>query len=870
MKALNLILALTAPAFLTAGYVPQNFNSQEFSEIHAPKSIYGDDDNFRLCKQPYYKDLFSKKELKKLDKAEKYRQQATEALVMSAAIQKQADELRTSAPELSEKLQKQIAQLEAQSAQQELNGLKAFEKASDIFRVVYTNVLNNKTFSASTLSEKTAQSLALDSQNDYLAADAKKEALTSENTLETYRAMYTLSSAAIHDQEIALAIYKGDKNIDYTKYIDSNRNVSPSEGNIPKDSIPVLIASEHYDFDKDTNLYRIRYHQFEERLKVSDDDKKAIAKIEADEATAAELFLKAQNLGCSADTFRVYSGEAVTLTEREYYEQKAQENELNECSNMVKAIKLEVGANNALFAIYQKYVPKVRNAKDSIGKAYEDMADDLFKLSKTYETLAAKQYSLVEQYTQLSEGNEVKLQAIQNMENAIASYLGEAVSGETMSLASGASEKHNDIAMDFNMDESDGATVKPVSSSSDKKTTSTTSGSGANSVKPASTTGNGSTAKPANTVTEAKPSGSKTSGAKSSSTGKTSSSSGKTASASSSSASSRQPALASSSASVVSSSYYTKDDQRMKPYTYPKGTMFSVEAGIYKEMPEPVELPAIDKFIAQNLKGVSPMRYYIGEFKTYDAAFAALDMAKQAGYGKARVVAFVNGKITDATTAKKNAEKASGYGDLVQQELRMLNATQHATTPAVALTNSATPGEAMPLSQLPGELFAVQISSVPTLLNAKAFNVSELYYDRNDAGLYRYYTGISNDINIANSNLSTMRQSGYDDAYIVHVVDGKNTGSASSAKAGSQQANYPVYRVQIGAYKSALSSNTQKQINTLKSQGYNVHTSKSGEYTVYCVGDCGSRDQAEKLRKELQQKGYPEAYIVTFVNGVKQ
>ncbi len=852
MKTLNLILALAAPALLAAGYVPDNYNTQYRGGIQAVAQVNGDYDSFRLCKKPYYKELFSKKELKKLQKAEKLRTQALDYLLLASNAQKQANDLRTSSPELTDKIQKQIAKLEDKAAQLELDGLKTHEKATDIFRVVYTNVLNNKTFSASTLSEKTAQNLSIESQNDYQAADAKKENLTSGNAMETYRAMYTLSSAAIHDQEIALAIYKGDKDIDYTKYISNSQPSQTADGNIPKDSIPVLIASEHYVYDLDSNLYRLRFREFEEKLKLSDDDKKILQKIEEDEATAAQLFQKAQTLGCTADTFRVYSGEAVTLAEREYYEQKAQEDELNECNSLVKAIKLEIASNNSLFALYQKYVPKIRNAKDSLAKSFEDQADDLYKLSKTYEELAAKQYSLVEQYTQLSEGNEVKLQAIQNMENAIASYLGCQVGDEKMSLASGASEKHNDIAIDMSQDESDGASAKPANvkpangQSSDAKPANSKPANGqsaANTVKPASNT---------------KPSGS---GAKPAS--------GNSSKPQTAQQSSRQPAIASSSAAVVSTSFYTRSDQRMKPYTYPKGTMFSVEAGIYKEMPEPVEFPAIDKFIAQNLKNTVPMRYYIGEFQTYDAALAATDMAKQAGYSKAKVVAFTNGKSVDVASAKKTAEKASGYQALVQEELKKLNASRQATTPMAANGANNASGAAVPLTQLSGELFAVQISSVPTLLDAKAFNVSDLYYDRNEAGLYRYYTGVSNDINIANANLATMRQSGYEDAYIIHVVDGKNTGSASS-RAQAQVSNYPVYRVQIGAYKSAVSANTKSQIDKLKAQGYTVHQSKSGEYTIYCVGDCGSRQQAEKLRDELKTKGYPEAYIVTFVNGIKQ
>ncbi|MCQ2250245.1 MAG: SPOR domain-containing protein [Bacteroidales bacterium] len=878
MKALNLILALAAPAVLAAGYLPENYNSQIINEIQIVKSSVDDDDSFRLAKQPYYKSLFTSKELKKLAKAEKYRLKASESLVLAAASQKQADDLRASSPELTDKIQKQIAKLEAASAQQELNGLKTFHKASEIYRVVYTNVLNNCTFTATQPSEKTAQDLKMVAFDYYQNADAKLETADSDNTLEVYRSIYSYEHQAVHYQEISFALLKADAAVDYTKYQNAGQsNSGNGDGNIPKDSIPRLIAADHYDFDKDINLYRMRFHQFEERLKVSDDDKKIIAKVEADEANAATLFGRAETYGCTADTFRVYSGEATTLAEREYYEQKAQESELNECSNLLKAVKLEVAANNQVFELYKKYVGSVRNDKDSLGKDMEAQAVDLYKLSKTYEDMAAKQYSHVEQYTQLMEGNEVKLQALRCMENAIASYLGDAVGSGTLSMASGASERHNDVAMDFMMDESDGAsTTKPVATvntnyPSTKPAANTVVEAGSNGNKPANTTTGNTTAN--NTAANTKPANTSSNGSKpAGQQSGASASASAPASASASASAAKNPALAASSAAVTSTSFYTRNDQRMQPYQYPKGTIFSVEAGIYKEMPEPVEFPAVEKFLAQNLKGVTPLRYYIGEYQTYDAAYATCAAAKENGYRNAKVVAFVNGKNSDVQAAKKAAEKTPGYQNLVQAELKKINAHQRATTPVEtpkAQQQNAVAGAAIPLSQLSGEQYVVQISSVPALLDAKAFNVSELFYDRNDGGLYRYYTGASNDVNIAAANLSTMKQAGYQDAYLVRVVDGKNMGSASSANGGQQNASYPVYRVQVGAYRQ-INSNAQGQIDNLRKAGYAVHTSKSGEYTVITVGDCGSRQDADKLRQELRAKGFPEAYVVTFVNGVKQ
>ena len=858
MKVLNLALAICAPMIFSSAYLPQNENINTLN-LNYLKSINTPFDNgdFRLSKQSYYNELFSKKELKKLDKAEKLRDKASESTVLAAAYQKQADELEKSSSKTN-KIIKQISSLKAKAAQEELKALKSFEKASDIYREVYTNELNNKTFSSNSENEISAQKLAKKAQNDYLASDNYKETLTSENTLEVYRAMYSKLYDAVHSQEVAFAVYKNTSSsvLDLTKYVDKNVLDSLSGGS---KNVPVLIADEKYDFNKDTNIYKFRFHQFEDKLKVSEADKAAILKLEADEANASNLMQKARLSGSSADTLRSYAAQSITLAEKEYYEQKAQELELSECSSLVKAIQTEIKVNNTLFSTYQKYIPQIRNEKDSIAKEYETQAEVLFALSKTYEEMAAKQISKVEQYTQLSEGNEVKLQALENMEKAVAKYLGENISEGKLSLATGATDKHNDIAMDFITDESDGNGLQPVNKKTTDNTQKTTN-------KPVTQ----------NTTQKSEPK-KNTADNTQKNTNKTNTSKGQSAKTANtktttSSKPEKQP-LATSNAPVVSTWYYTRQDERMKPYKFPSGTIFSVQVGQYKEMPEPVEFPATETFLAQNLKNQTFMRYYIGTFKTYDAAYATMLKAKDEGYKKAVITAFVNGKVSDVDQAKAKVEKRADYAANKQEELKQISTYQFATTPID--TKTIKEGVAIPLSELPSTVYAVQISSLPKLLDVSSFNVSELYYDRNDAGLYRYYTGISPDLNIATSNLHTMKESGYEDAYIVKIVNGKNTGSTTSKTStqttpSTKTEQGTVYRVQIGAFADNINQETKQKINSLKSKGYTVHTSQSGKYTVYTVGDCKTRQQADAVKAQLVKLGFKDSYVATFVNGKKQ
>jgi hypothetical protein len=127
---MHIILALAAPAMIAAGYVPENandYNALNINNIQMPRSVFSDDDGFRLSKQSYYHELFADKELSKLDKAEKYRQKAEEATVLAVAIQKQSDDLNIISGQ-SAKIQKQSAKLAAKAASQELTALKTLRR----------------------------------------------------------------------------------------------------------------------------------------------------------------------------------------------------------------------------------------------------------------------------------------------------------------------------------------------------------------------------------------------------------------------------------------------------------------------------------------------------------------------------------------------------------------------------------------------------------------------------------------------------------------------------------------------------------------------------------------------------------------------
>lgn len=830
MKIAKLALAATAPALLAANYAPiiQNNNSENFN-IRIINNIQSEiTTNFRLKDQSYYSKIFSKKQLKQLAKAEKLRDKASEGLLLKSTWQNKADELKKISTNDKKNLKK-IAKYEAKADKCELEALKTYEKAAETFKEIYTAELKNKIDNTDNSKNKAASNLAQSAEKLYANATEIKKNTNSENTMASYRNIYTKLYNAIEYQELAFGILNNDANIDNTKYTTADLTEKLTTDTT---STNILHAKCNYDFTTDKNIYHTRYYEFENKLKVSDDDKKVITKMLTDVSTASKYMKQAVEYGCSADTFRSYITDAGTLAEKEYYDQKAQESELNECSMLVSAINLETKSNNTLFEIYQKYVPNVRNDNQT-AKAYETEAERLYNISKTYETVAAGYASKVEKYTTLSEGNEIKLNAIINMENAIAIYTGDNKTTDRKCFVSDAADRHNDIAMDFIMDESDGSepiknTTKQTNNNNQQNNNNQTSAKTTDEKAKENTPSDNKTTTPkSQTQTTTKPSV-----AQNNTKNNTANSQNKTQT-------NNNKPTTTVTATSGNTWYYTREDQRIKPYTFPKATVYAVDMGMQKEMLEPVDFPGINKFMCQTVAGQSNMHYYLGDFTSTAAAQQALAKAKNAGYKNATIVTFTNGKGTYQTPAN---------------------------TPVISN------GNAMPLSTIGQDGYAVQIAALPTLLNAATFNVNELYYDQNTSGLYRYYTGFSSNIDIAKANYATLLNSGYEDAFLVKITNGQNNSIVSTKNNTNQNASIStgtIYRVQIGAFKESLSKANKTAIDKLKTS-YTVHTSKSGQYTVYTVGDCKTRAQAEKIQKDLVNRGFKESYIVTFINGVKQ
>lgn len=834
MKFKHILLVCTLPVMALYGFSPNNkiIENQYISSCIAIKT----DGDFKLKDAPYYSKLFTQKELKTLKKGEKNRELCNQNLILQQATLSQAQSLERS--QNTKKAEKLYKKAEAY----ELKALKYMNKAGDYFNEVYTPVLTLKTKDTSDINVKLAYQLNNLAIENYRTVKELRKNIVKENTQSSLRSIYAKLYSAIYNQETAFGLLNNEANLDLSALKpQENIVVNPDNG---KAQNVVLQTKVKYDFDQDKNIIKKRYNEFKDALKVSAADDKLVQKAFEDDFSAMELMKKSWSLGLQADTFRTYILDAETLAEREYYDQKAQENEMTECSNLVKAMRLNVKSNNTLFSTYEKYIIGIRNDNQQ-AKQLEDTAVKLFNISKSYETLADKHYSMVEKYTTLASGNDIKLSAIENMENAIAIYLGSSANPSMPCNANSAINHHNEIAQNY-ADESGQEAPKvdkkdEVSSAnnskpevkkdektevkSEAKTEAKTDNKSQEADKKDVAQNNNSqnkTNKPANNIANSnKTASNKNNNSQAANKNTNSTTNNKVSNVKASEAYSN--------AKVVSSWFYSNDDQRLKPYSYPKGTFFSVEVGQFKEMVEPVDFQAVNKIICQKLDNQTSMRYYVGESSNQALAAKILANAKNLGYKDAKLVKFVNGA--------KSYVDAKDIPTVVEQNNDAINAENAS------------------------KRYAIQFCALKDLKTPKELNVSDLYYEKSSNGLYVYFTGLTDDVNTAKQNLEVLKKAGYQDAYIVDI---KN-----NSKVNINANQTTTYRVQLGAFKSKLTPQQEASFAKIKSQ-FGLNINKQGEYTVYSTKDYSSRQEAENARAALSNLGYKETYIATFVNGIKQ
>ncbi|CAG5084598.1 SPOR domain-containing protein [Parvicella tangerina] len=182
-----------------------------------------------------------------------------------------------------------------------------------------------------------------------------------------------------------------------------------------------------------------------------------------------------------------------------------------------------------------------------------------------------------------------------------------------------------------------------------------------------------------------------------------------------------------------------------------------------------------------------------------------------------------------------------------------------------------------------GTIYKVQIGAFSKKLSGKVFgDANDLSYVKGDDGLWRYYSGSFSDKKEAAEHRINLLEKGYKGSFIVvfndgdrltlaeggfEVTEGHNDTKEESSTPTANAVNPDLikFKVQVGAFQNKIPTDI---LDLYLSIG-NVLPKKDEEsgLTKYFIGTHNSYEEAEAAKKELQEKGLVDAFVVGDFNG---
>lgn len=225
----------------------------------------------------------------------------------------------------------------------------------------------------------------------------------------------------------------------------------------------------------------------------------------------------------------------------------------------------------------------------------------------------------------------------------------------------------------------------------------------------------------------------------------------------------------------------------------------------------------------------------------------------------------------------KNEKYFTLSDDELQKALAAANATPTNTTitdtSAVGTNTAAATESAFGKGKI---VYRVQLGAYRNRISLKAFNNSANVVElKTEEGTYRYVTAGHKTVAEAAAKKADLYLLGYTDAFVTAYKDGKRipmseAGATMASKEkedlnenktfSSVDKTLISFKIQVGALKkpSAVADMDER----LKGiEGVGKQTTATGQVR-FTVGKYSGYDEAEKARKQLEDKGFPEAFII--------
>ncbi len=260
-----------------------------------------------------------------------------------------------------------------------------------------------------------------------------------------------------------------------------------------------------------------------------------------------------------------------------------------------------------------------------------------------------------------------------------------------------------------------------------------------------------------------------------------------------------------------------------------KGLFFTVQIGVYKNQVSNSKLKNLPEIVNEKTAN-GFIRYSSGKYCSVDAAVVAKDKAVSKGITDAFVTAYYNGKrITPAEAQSLIETGVSPCADGQKQTSNNSSQTSNSQTSGSQGTQPSNNGSQTSSSQ------RTQPSNNGSPASSQGTQPS-------NSGSQTSNNGEQGTQNSSTSTLST---------------------KAPVPETGL------VFSVQIGAFREEVPVEIANQFLQLSSKGVKNYLDGGTGLTVYQVGVCVTKEEAEALRAEAVAKGITDAFIVAFKDGKK-
>ncbi len=260
-----------------------------------------------------------------------------------------------------------------------------------------------------------------------------------------------------------------------------------------------------------------------------------------------------------------------------------------------------------------------------------------------------------------------------------------------------------------------------------------------------------------------------------------------------------------------------------------KGLFFTVQIGVYKNQVSNSKLKNLPEIVNEKTAN-GFIRYSSGKYCSVDAAVVAKDKAVSKGITDAFVTAYYNGKRITPAEAQSLIE--TGVSPCAEGQKQTSNNSSQTS-------NSQTSGSQ---GTQPSNNGSQTSSSQGTQPSNNGSPASSQGTQPSNSGSQTSNNGEQGTQNSSTSTLSTKPPV-------------PETGL--------------VFSVQIGAFREEVPVEIANQFLQLSSKGVKNYLDGGTGLTVYQVGVCVTKEEAEALRAEAVAKGITDAFIVAFKDGKK-